>query len=88
MPRPEWYADTDPRALEVFLECQRRMTAAQKLEAVFGLSRLVFELVESEVRRQHPAANEREIFLRTAARHLDRETMLRVYGWDPERAGD
>ena len=36
------------------------------------------------VRRRHPGASEREIFLRRAALHLDRETMLRVYGWRPD----
>ena len=65
MPRSDWYSDTDPRALEVFLECQRRKTA------------------EAAIRRQHPGIHEREAFLRTAARHLDRETMIQVYGWDP-----
>jgi hypothetical protein len=32
----------------------------------------------------YPRAGEREVFLRVAARRLDRETMLRVYGWDPD----
>jgi hypothetical protein len=31
-----------------------------------------------------PEADEHEIFLRTAARRLDRETMIRVYAWDPQ----
>lgn len=86
MPRSDWYSDTDPRALEVFLECQRRMSAAQKVQAIFDLSRMVFEAAEAEVRRQHPGIGARAAFLRTAARHLDRETMMRVYGWDPESA--
>ena len=32
----DWYSDTDPRALEVFLECQRRMTASEKVNAIFA----------------------------------------------------
>jgi len=36
------------------------------------------------VRAMYPEASEREIFLRVAARRLDRETMVRAYGWDPE----
>jgi hypothetical protein len=86
MPRSDWYSDTDPRALEVFLECQRRMTASEKLQGILQLNRMVFETARAEIRRQHPGIGEREVFLRTAARHLDRETMLRVYGWDPETA--
>lgn len=86
MPQSDWYSDTDPRALEVFLECQRRMTASEKVNGMLGLTRMVFETAEAEVRRQHPGIDEREVFLRTAARHLDRETMMRVYGWYPEGA--
>jgi hypothetical protein len=32
----------------------------------------------------YPDAGEREVFLRVAARRLDRETMIKVYGWDPK----
>jgi hypothetical protein len=86
MPRSDWYSDTDPRALEVFLECQRRMSASEKVQGMLSLTRMVFETAKAEIRRQHPGIGEREAFLRTAARHLDRETMMRVYGWDPESA--
>ena len=86
MPRSDWYSDTDPRALEVFLECQRRMTASEKVQGMLSLTRMVFETAQAEERRQYPGIGEREVFLRTAARHLDRETMIRVYGWDPESA--
>ena len=71
----------------MFLECQRRMTASEKVQGMLGLTRMVFETAEAEIRRQHPGIGEREVFLRTASRHLDRETMIRVYGWDPESAG-
>jgi len=65
MPRPrDWYPDTDPKALEVFIELERKMTPAEKTAGLFQMS-------------------DREIFLRVAAHHLDRKTMLRVYGWYP-----
>jgi hypothetical protein len=71
-------------ALEVFLECQRRMTASQKVNGMLSLTRMVFETAQAQIRRQHPEIGEREVFLRAAARHLDRETMMRVYRRDPE----
>jgi len=40
-------------------------------------------MAESHERRLHPQADDHEIFLRLASRHLDPETMLRVYGWNP-----
>jgi len=82
MPRSDWYSDTDPKALEVFLGLQRRMTAGEKIRAVFALHEMLWRLSESSVRKLYPEADEREVFLRAAARRLDRETMIRVYGWD------
>jgi hypothetical protein len=87
MQRSDWYSDTDPRALEVFFECLRRMTASEKVQGILELTSMAFETARAGVRRQHPGISEREVFLRTAARHLNRETMIRVYGWDPESAG-
>ena len=33
----------------------------------------------------YPHADEREVFLRVAARRLDRQAMIDVYGWDPDQ---
>ena len=52
---------------------------------VFGATRLLSGLVEGMIRRDYPNASDREVFLRVASRHLDRETMIAAYGWDPER---
>ena len=86
MPRHEWYSDTDPRAMEVFLARQRAMTAAEKIAAVFQQNELLRSMAEARERQLHPQASEREIFLRVTAHRLDRETMVRVYGWHPDAA--
>jgi hypothetical protein len=87
MPRlADYYRDTDPKALEVFLALQRQMTGAEKIAAVFQMNEMLWRLAESSVRQQYPQASDREVFLRTAARFHDRDTMKRVYGWDPDRA--
>jgi hypothetical protein len=83
----DWFRDTDPRALEVFLDLQREMPVADKLQATFGMMEMLWNLAESGVRSMYPQAGEREVFLRTAARRLDRDTMIRVYGWDPKAHG-
>jgi hypothetical protein len=41
-------------------------------------------LQQASVRQMYPEADDREVFLRVAARRLDPETMLRVYGWNPD----
>lgn len=84
MAQHEWYSDTDPKALETFCAIQRTMTRAQKLRAVFEQSEFLRRATEARERQMHPGADDREIFLRVTAHRLDRETMLRVYGWFPD----
>jgi hypothetical protein len=84
MQKHDWYSDTDPKALKVFIECQRALAPGQKLQSVIRLNRLLRRLAEASERKLHPQADDREIFLRVVARRLDRETMLRVYGWYPD----
>ena len=78
MPDSDWFGDTDPKALEVFLELQRKMTPAEKVRAAFGLTNMLLRLSEAGVRNLYPQAGEREVFLRAAARRLDRDTMVRA----------
>jgi hypothetical protein len=80
----DYYSDTDPRALEMFVTLQRERPASQKIADVFGMSTMLLQLSLADVRRMFPEAGDREVFLRMAARHLDRDMMIRVYGWDPE----
>jgi hypothetical protein len=83
MPRHAWFPDTDPKALEVFIELQRKMPIEEKTAGVFQMNEMLWRTTEAHERELHPEASDREIFLRVASHRLDRETMLRVYGWDP-----
>jgi hypothetical protein len=76
-------SDTDPRAAEVLLALHRRMTPSDKVRAVFDLTDMALRLAEAGVRQLYPAASDREVFLRAAARRLGAETVARMYGWDP-----
>ena len=76
--------DTDPKAMEVLVQLYRDMTPGQRLARVFELSAFQEGLQRSSVRSMYPEADEREVFLRVAARRLDRQTMIRAYGWDPD----
>ncbi len=78
------YADTDPRALEVMYDLQRKMPPGEKATLALQLSGMLLRLAEAGVRSQYPAASEEEILVRVAARHLDPETVTRVYGWCPD----
>jgi hypothetical protein len=87
MTHPEEFTDTDPRAMEVWLDLQRRMSAGEKFAVVLGSAQFVLQLYEMGVRRQYPEASDQEVLLRVAARHLPRDLMIRAYGWDPEHDG-
>ncbi len=76
--------DTSPEAWERSLESIRRMSMAEKFKRTMELSDMVRSLARAGVRRQYPEASEDEITVRTAVRWLGRETVIRVYGWDPE----
>jgi hypothetical protein len=82
-----FYEDTDPKALEFFLELHRRMTPEERVARIFEMVAFMEGLQRSSVCSMHPEADEREIFLRVAARRLGRDIMLQVYGWDPELRG-
>lgn len=76
-------ADTHPAAERIQFEVWRHKTPAEKLRLLLDLHRTVHWLAEAGIRRRHPSATAREVFLRLAATRIDRETMLRAYGWDP-----
>ena len=79
--------DTDRALEERLLERYRRMTVDEKLEHIGALGRLVEETVLAGLRAKYPEAAEAENRLRILARSVDRETMIRLYGWDPQQQG-
>jgi len=76
--------DTSGQADRVQFEILRRMSLEERVELFRSINNSVQELALIGIRQRHPHASERETFLRLAATRLDRDTMIRVYGWDPE----
>jgi hypothetical protein len=77
-------ADTSAEAWAVFIDLHRKMDPAQKIKTVFELSDSLWSLALASVRREYPEADDREVFLRTAARRLDAGTVRKVCGFDPD----
>ena len=70
---------------EIFLEHLRRMSPWEKLQIVMDLNRKLQLEATAEIRARYgPNVSEQELQLRLASSWLDRETMIKVYGWDPE----
>jgi len=81
-------SDTPPEIEEILLEGYRRMTPGERLLRAFDLSLAVQQLALSRIRAQYgPNLTEREERLRLAALRIDRETMIKVFDWDPEVEG-
>jgi len=80
-------SDTSPEADEVMFQLWRRATPSQKLRKIFGIGKMINDLVRGELRGRYPSATPREIELRLASRNLDRETMMRAFNWDPALHG-
>lgn len=81
-------ADTPPEIEEMVLERYRQMTPQEKIAIIQGLNRTAMLMALAGIRMRHGSdLSERELQLRLAALWLDRETMIKVYGWDPEVEG-
>ena len=60
------------------------MTPGERVARVFELCAFQQSLQEANVRSMYPGADDREVFLRVAARRLGRDLMIAAYGWDPD----
>lgn len=76
--RYNWLADTSTDAFEVFVRLQRDLSPAQKLSQLLDMVEIGMRAHEQRVRKNYPNADEREVFLRTAALRLGRETAWSV----------
>jgi hypothetical protein len=81
------FSDTDPRALAVMIELERNMPPIDKATQALRMAFMLLRLTEAGVRSEYPEASDDEVLVRVAARHLDRETVARVYGWCPDARG-
>jgi hypothetical protein len=79
--------DTHPKIEDVLIEGYRRMPPQQKLLRVDELTKMVQQFALARIRKHHPGASEHEQQLRLASLWLNRETMIRVFHWDPEQEG-
>ena len=78
------YEVKDPKAFHELIELYRGMTPSQRVARIFELNEAQKVSDRESIRSMYPEADEREVFLRVASRRLDRETMIKVYGWDPD----
>jgi hypothetical protein len=79
--------DTSKESEQAYLKLLREAPPWRKAAMVNSLTRACQELAVAGIRLRHPNAPEREIRMRLAALWIDREVMIRVFGWDPQSEG-
>ncbi|MCP4351386.1 MAG: hypothetical protein GY795_38460 [Desulfobacterales bacterium] len=79
--------DTPPHVQKMLIAGYRRMTPQQKMQRFSELTKAVQQFALARIRKQYGNISEQEQRLRLAALWLDRETMIRVFDWDPRKEG-
>ncbi len=72
-------SDTPPAAERLQVALWQRMSSVEKARLCSELTRAVWQLSLSGMRRRHPSATERECFLRMARLVLGAELARRAY---------
>ena len=76
--------DTSEEADRMQFAILREMSINDKAKLLMELNAMVQQLAFAGMRRRYPNASDDEIWLRLAAQRLGRETVKKVYGWDPD----
>jgi hypothetical protein len=79
--------DTSSSAERILIEGYRSMAPERKLEQVVALTQLAERMAVTGLRHRYGPLNVREERLRLAALRLPRETMIRLFEWDPAKQG-
>lgn len=83
--RPD--SDTSPEMVERLVALYRSMTPSEKLRKVAELNAMTWHLAMARQRQWYPDADERAVRMRLLSLWVDRESMIRQFGWDPEQMG-
>lgn len=79
--------DTDPRIRTIVDQLLEEMSIQDRAAVFDQLCIDTQQLAYAGIRRRHPGASEREVFLRFAALRLGRDLCRDVYGWDADLEG-
>ncbi len=81
------FEDTDETTERKLIELTRALSDEKKLNLLFSMIETGRQLSLAGLKNRYPQASPEELKKRYAALVLDRETVMKVYGWDPEKEG-
>lgn len=76
-------SDTDPETERVLIELVRATPDGKKIQQIFDSIETTRAFAMAGLRSRYPQASDEELKKRLAALVFDRETVIKVYGWDP-----
>jgi hypothetical protein len=79
--------DTSKEAERIIIDGYSAMSAEKKLQQVSLLTLMVQRMALARIRSQYGAMSETVEKLRLAALWIPRETMIKLFSWDPEIQG-
>jgi hypothetical protein len=79
--------DTSDDAEKILINGYRAMPAWKKIRQVSSFTKTVQQMALARIKKKYGHINEREIRLRLASLWLPRETMIRLFSWDPMSEG-
>jgi hypothetical protein len=80
-------SDTSDEARELLIAHWRSVSPEEKAAHVGRLNRMVMALAQARQDQQYPNATPEERRLRLASLWVEREHMIRWWGWDPDIHG-
>jgi len=80
-------SDTDPETERVLIELVRATPDGKKISQIFEAIETARSLAVVGLKSRYPHASEEELKKRLAALVFDRQTVIKVYDWDPEVEG-
>ncbi len=81
------FEDTDSAMMQKMTEMARATPIWKKLQQAADTSAAMKQFTLAGLRRRYPRATEEELRRRLAAVLLDREIVIKMYGWDPKTEG-
>ena len=81
------FEDTDEATERKLIELTRALSDEKRLNLLFSLIETGRQLSLAGLKSRYPQASPEELKKRFAALVLDRETVMKVYGWDPKKEG-
>lgn len=79
--------DTSKKAEQILIDGYRSMSAEKKMQQVSILTMTVQRMALTRIRAQYGEMSDKIEKLRLAALWIPRETMIKLFNWDPEIEG-